>query len=219
MLTRAVPLDYLYAEFAARSVESHGACVEHFLARRQEIHQAQLRQKLKYDCSFRANAYNVGDPVWVFCRYVPQNGSPKLMKDWSGRHKFVHVRLDGWVYILDSGQKVHSRQLKTHHGGPRELVALPAGSGEMVVVMDPEAERSAEEILDDCSQPSYREKEPLSEDLNVSLRSSRRHWMARGCALECELEAVVSTISSLTIPLPTQTRAGALWRRAVRCTR
>ena len=54
--------------------------MEHILARQQEIHdlvrrnthQAQQRQKLKYDRAIRANAYNVGDPVWVFCRYVPQ---------------------------------------------------------------------------------------------------------------------------------------------------
>ena len=71
MLTRgtekAIPLTYLYPEFAARSFESHGAYVEHILARQQEIHdlvrrnthQAQQRQKLKYDRAIRANAYNV----------------------------------------------------------------------------------------------------------------------------------------------------------------
>ena len=78
MLTRgtkkAIPLIYLYPEFAARSFELHGAYVDHILARQQEIHdvvrrnthQAQPRQKLKYDCAICANAYNVGDPVWVF---------------------------------------------------------------------------------------------------------------------------------------------------------
>ena len=189
MLTRgtekAIPLTFLYPEFAARSFESHGAYVEHILARQQEIHdlvrrnkhQAQLRQKLKYGRAIRANAYKVGDPVWVFCRYVPQKGSPKLMKAWRGPHKVVHVLQDGRVYILDSGQKVHFERLKPHHGGPTEFVALPAGSGEVVVVMDPEPEHSAEEILDDCSQPSYREEEPLSEASNVSLPSGRRHWM------------------------------------------
>ena len=189
MLTRgtekAIPLTYLYPEFPSRSFESHGAYVEHILARQQEIHdlvrrntqQAQQRQKLKYDRAIRANAYNVGDPVWVFCRYVPQKGSPKLMRDWRGPHKVVHVLQDGRVYILDSGQKVHFEQLKPHHGGPTEFVALPSGSGEVVVVMDPEPEHSAEEIRDDCSQPSYREEEPLSEASDVSLTSRRRHWM------------------------------------------
>ena len=92
MLTRgnekAIPLTYLYPEFTASSFESHGAYVEQIFARQQEIHdllrrnthQAQLRQKLKYDSAIRANAYNVGDPVWVFCSYVPQKGSPKLLK-------------------------------------------------------------------------------------------------------------------------------------------
>ena len=144
---------------------------------RRNTHQAQLCQKLKYDRAIRANAYNVGDPVRVFCRYAPRKGSPKLMKAWRGPHKVVHVLQDGRVCILDSGQKVHFERLKPHHDGPTEFVALPAGSGEVVVVMDPEPEHSAEEILDNCSQPSYREEEPLSEASNVSLPSRRRHWM------------------------------------------
>ena len=99
------------------------------------------------------------------------------MRAWQGPHKVVHVLQDGCVYILDSGQKVHFERLKPHHGGPTEFVALPSGSGEVVVVMDPEPEHSAEEIRDDCSQPSYREEEPLSEASDVSLPSRRRHWM------------------------------------------
>ena len=43
--------------------------------------------------------------------------------------------------------------------------------------MDPEPERSAEEIIDYCSQPSYREEEPESEASNVCLPSRRRHWL------------------------------------------
>ena len=43
--------------------------------------------------------------------------------------------------------------------------------------MDLEPEHSAEEILDDCSQPSYLEEELLSEASDVSLPSRRRHWM------------------------------------------
>ena len=113
----------------------------------------------------------------MFCRYVPQKGSPKLLKVRRGPHKVVHVPQDGCVYILDSGKKVHFERLKPHHDGPTEFVALPAGSGEVVVVMDPEPEHSAEAILDDCSQPSYHEKEPLSEPSNVSLQSRRRNWM------------------------------------------
>ena len=68
-------------------------------------------------------------------------------------------------------------RLKPHLSGPTEFVVLPAWSGEVIVVIDPETERSAEEILDDCSQPSYREEELLSEASHVSLPSKRRHWM------------------------------------------
>ena len=72
---------------------------------------------------------------------------------------------------------MHFERLTPHHGGPTEFAALPAGSGEVVVVLDPDPERSAEEILEDCSQTSYREEEPLSEESNVSLLLVRRHWM------------------------------------------
>ena len=77
--------------------------------------------------------------------------------------QIVHVLQDGRVYLLNSGQKVHFERLKPHHGGPTEFVALPAGSAGVVIVMDTKPERSAEEILDNCSQHSYREEEPLSE--------------------------------------------------------
>ena len=68
MLTRgtekAIPLTYLYPEFASRSFPTHDAYVDHVLARLQEIHdlvrrnthQAQLRQKLKYDRAIQAKA-------------------------------------------------------------------------------------------------------------------------------------------------------------------
>ena len=97
MLTRgmqkAIPLTFLYPEFATQSFESHEAYVEHVIVRQREIHdlvrrnthQAQQRQKLKYDCAIQAKAYEVGGPV--FCRYIPQKGSPKLMRAWRGPHE------------------------------------------------------------------------------------------------------------------------------------
>ena len=144
MLTRgvekAIPLTFLYPEFAAKSFESHEAYVDHVLARQQEIHdlvrrnthQAQLRQKLKYDRAIQARAYQVGELVWVFCRYVPQKGSPKLMRAWRGPHKVVQVFQDGRVYVLDTGQKVHFERLKPHHSGPLELATAHSDSGEVV---------------------------------------------------------------------------------------
>ena len=189
MLTRgmekAIPLTFLYPEFATQSFESHEAYVEHVLARQQEIHdlvrrnthQAQQRQKLKYDRAIRAKAYEVGEPVWVFCRYIPQKGSPKLMRAWRGPHKVARVLQEGRVYILDTGQKVHFERLKPHYGGPTEWAAIPAHNGEVAIIMDPDPEQSHEDIRDDASQPSYRAEEPLSEASNVSLPSRQRHWM------------------------------------------
>ena len=189
MLTRGVekviPLTFLYPEFASKSFETHEAYVDHVLARQQEIHdlvrrnthQAQLRQKLKYDRAIQARAYQPGELVWIFCRYVPQKGSPKLMRAWRGPHKIVQVFQDGRVYVLDTGQKVHFERLKQHNSGPLELAAAHADSGEVVVLIDPDSERSVDVVDDDKSLPSYKSEQLLSEASDVSLPSRRRHWM------------------------------------------
>ena len=189
MLTRgvekAIPLTFLYPEFAAKSFETHEAYVDHVLARQQEIHdlvrrnthQAQLRQKLKYDRAIQARAYQTGELVWVFCRYVPQKSSPKLMRAWRGPHKVVQVFQDGRVYVLDTGQKVHFERLRPHHSGPLELAAAHADSGEVVVLMKTEPERSVDVVDDDKSLPSYKSEQLLSEASDVYLPSRRRHWM------------------------------------------
>ena len=158
---KAIPLTYLYPEFATQSFPTHDAYVDHVLARQQEIqdlvrsntHQAQLRQKLKYDRAIRAKAYAKGDLVWVFCRYVPQKGSPKLLRAWRGPHRVLHTLQDGGVYILDTGQKVHFERHKPHNSGPLEFVATPLDTGDIAVVMDPEPEHSIEPINDDSSKP------------------------------------------------------------------
>ena len=167
MLTRgtekAIPLTYLNPEFASRSFPTHDAYLDHVLARLQEIldlvrrnmHQAQLRQKLKYDRAIQAKAYKPGDFVWVFCRYGPQKGSLKLMRAWRGPHRIFHTLQDGRVYILDTGQKVHFERLKPHNSGPLEFAATPLDACDIAVVMDPEPERSMEPIDEDCSKPSY----------------------------------------------------------------
>ena len=162
------------------------------LARQQEIHdllrrnthQAQLRQKLKYYRAIRAEAYAKGALVWVFCRYVPQKCSPKLMRHWRGPRRVVHTLQDGRVYILDTGQKVHFERLKPHNSGPLEFVATPLDTGDVrmwlwtgAVDMDPEPEHSIEPINDDCSKFSYKSKQLLSEASNASLPSRQRHWM------------------------------------------
>ena len=153
------------------------------LARQQQIHdlvrrnthQAQLRQKLKYDRAIRAEAYTKRDLVWDFCRYVPQKGSPELMRAWRCPHRLVHTLQDGRIYILDTGLKVHFERVKPHSIGPMEFAANPLDTGD--IVMDPEPEHSVEPIYDDCSKPSYNNEQLLSEASNVSLPSRQRHWM------------------------------------------
>ena len=88
MLTRgvekAIPLTFLYPEFAAKSFDTHEAYVDHVLARQEEIHdlvrrnthQAQLRQKLKYDRAIQARAYQPGELVWVFAATCRKKALP-----------------------------------------------------------------------------------------------------------------------------------------------
>ena len=75
------------------------------------------------------------------------------------------------------GPKVHFERLKPHHSGPLELAAAPADSGEVVVLMDPEPERSVDVVDDDKSLPSCKSKQLLSEASDASLPSRKRHWM------------------------------------------
>ena len=147
----------------------------HDLVRR-NTHQSHLRQKLKYDRVIRAKAYQAGELVWVFCRYVRQKGSRKLIRaSASVVGRVVHVLQDGHVYILDTCQKVHFVRLKPHQGGSVEFVTKPLEAGEIVVVVETQPERFFETINDDISEPSYRSEQVLSEASKESLPSRKRH--------------------------------------------
>ena len=216
MLTRGtIPLTYLYPEFATQSFTTLDAYADHVLARQQEIHdlvrrnthQAQLRQKLKYDRAIRAKAYAKGDLVWVFCRHVPEKGSPKVMRAWRGPHRVVHTLQDGRVYILDTGQKVHFERLKPHNSDPLEFVATPLDTGDVAVVMDPEPEHSIEPINDDCSKLSYKSEQLLSEASNASLPSRQRHWMDTRLRTKLRAGGTRQHYQQFgNTPLPTQTK-------------
>ena len=85
---KSIPLSFIYPEFAGREFESKEEFVEHLLARQQEIHelvrrnthQAQVRQKQKFDRHLKAKAHAVGDAVWVFCHIIPKGGTRKLLR-------------------------------------------------------------------------------------------------------------------------------------------
>ena len=72
---KSIRLSFLNLEFAARRFDSKKEVVEQLLARQQEFHepvrrnthQAQLRQKQKFDKHLKAKAHSVGNAVWVFC--------------------------------------------------------------------------------------------------------------------------------------------------------
>ena len=99
------------------------------------------------------------------------------MRAWRGPHKVVQVFQEGRVCVLDTGQKVHFERLKPHHSGPLELAAAQADSGEIVVLVDPDPERSIDVVDDDKSQPSYKTEQLLSEASDVSLPLRKHHWM------------------------------------------
>ena len=75
---KKVSLLFIYFEFAARCFESEEEFVEHLSARQQAIlelvgrntHQAQLRQKQKFDKHLKAKTHAVGHVVWVFCDVI-----------------------------------------------------------------------------------------------------------------------------------------------------
>ena len=74
-------------------------------------------------------------------------------------------------------KRFFSSASKPRHSGLLELAAAHADSGEVVVLMDPEPERSVNVVDDDKSLPSYKSEQLLSEASDVSLPSRRRHWM------------------------------------------
>ena len=112
---KSTPLSFNSPEFAVRGFDSREEFVEYLLARQQNIHelvrrnthQAQLRQKLIFDCHLKAKAHAVGDAVWVFCHIIPKGGTRKLIRLWRGPHKVTGVLQDGRLYVLDTGQRVH----------------------------------------------------------------------------------------------------------------
>ena len=162
---KSIPLSFIYPEFAARGFDSKEEFVEHLLARQQEIHelvrrnthQAQLRQKLKFDRHLKAKAHAVGEAVWVFCHIIPKGGTRKLIRAWRGPHKVTDVLQDGRLYVLDTGQKVHYERLKKHVPAPWDWAAhQPFGPDQNVaIIADPYVEESNEEIASDISQDSF----------------------------------------------------------------
>ena len=162
---KSIPLSFIYPEFAAREFESKEEFVEHLLARKQEIHelvrrnthQAQVRQKQKFDRHLKAKAHAVGDAVWVFCHIILKGGTRKLLRAWRGPHKVTDVLQDGRLYVLDTGQKVHFERLKKHVPAPWDWAAhQPFGLDQNVaIVADPYVEESNEEITSDISRDSF----------------------------------------------------------------
>ena len=162
---KSIPLSFIYPEFAAREFESKEEFVEHLLARQQEIHelvrrnthQAQIRQKQKFDRHLKAKAHAVGDAVWVFCHIIPKGGTRKLLRAWRGPHKVTDVLQDGRLYVLDTGQKVHFERLKKHVPAPWDWAAhQPFGLDQNVaIIADPYVEESNEEITSDISRDSF----------------------------------------------------------------
>ena len=162
---KSIALSFIYPEIAAREFESKEEFVEHLLARQQEIHQlvrrnthqAQVRQKQKFDRHLKAKAHAMGDAVWVFCKIIPKGGTRKLLRAWRGPHKVTDVLQDGRLYVLDTCQKVHFERLKKHVPAPWDWAThQPFGLDQNVaIIADPYEEESNEEITSDVSRDSF----------------------------------------------------------------
>ena len=162
---KSIPLSFIYPEFAAREFESKEDFVEHILARQQKLHelvrrnthQAQVRQKQKFDRHLKAKVHTVGDSVCVFCHIIPKGGTHKLLGAWRVPHKVTDVLQDGRLYVLDTGQKVHFERLKKHVHAPWDWAAHQHfGLDQNVAnIADPYVEESNEEIISDISRDSF----------------------------------------------------------------
>ena len=139
---------------------------------------------------------------------MPQKGSPKLIRAWRGPHKVVQDFQEGRVYVLDTGQKVHFERLKPHHRGPLELATAQADSGEIVVLMDPDPERSIDVVDDDKSQPSYKTEQLLSEASDVSLPSRKHHWMDTRLRRTSDGKGLEFTLATVMPPVPSNIAFG-----------
>ena len=135
------------------------------MARQQEIHelvrrnthQAQLRQKLKFDRHLKSKAHAVGDAVWVFCHIIPKGSTRKLIRAWRGPHKVTDVLQDGLLYVLDTGQKVHYERLKKHVTAHWDWTThQPFGPDQNIaIIADPYVEESNEKLASDISRDSF----------------------------------------------------------------
>ena len=120
----------------------------------ENTHQAQLRQKLKFDCHLKAKVHAVGNAVWVFCHIIPKDGTRQLIRAWRGPHKVTDVLQAGRLYVLDTGQRVHYGRLKKHVPTPWNWAThQPFGLDQNVA--DPYVEESNEEITSDISRDSF----------------------------------------------------------------
>ena len=159
---QSILLSFMYPELEAREFESEEEFVEQLLASQQEIHelvgrntrQAQVRQKQKFDRHSKVKAHAVGYAFWVFCHMIPKGGTSELLRAWRGRHKVTDVLQDGRLYVVNTGQKVHSEGLKKHVPAPWDWAAhQPFGLDQhLAIIADPYMEESNEEITSDISR-------------------------------------------------------------------
>ena len=177
--------------------------MEHLLARQQEIHelvrrnthQAQIRQKQKFDKHLKAKAHAVGDAVWVFCHIIPKGGPRKLLRAWRGPHKVTDVLQDGRLYVLDTGQKVHFERLKKHVPAPWDWAAHQhfGLDQNVAIIADPYVEESNEEITSDILRDSFLpeqlpeasfEMEPTAPVPPSTIQTRTQSALERGKSLE-----------------------------------
>ena len=120
---KSLPLTFVYPEFEGKKT-SPKVYVRDVIRRQQELNdlsrrktqQAQARQRRRFDkTAAGANAYSVGDYVWVFQIVILPKGTKKLLKKWRGPFMITEVHQAARFYRLSTGRAAHYENIKPHN--------------------------------------------------------------------------------------------------------
>ena len=108
---------------------------------RRNTQQAPARQRKRFDKKAAgAEAYSVGDYVWVFQNVIPPKGTKRLLKKWRGPFMITEVHQEGRFYRLSTGRAAHYKNIKPYNPSTEDW-CIPADMEEGdYLMMDPACE-------------------------------------------------------------------------------
>ena len=145
---KSLPLIFFYPEYEGKKT-SPQVYVREVIRRQQELNdlcrrntqQAKARQRKRFDKKAAgAEAYSVGDYVWVFQNVIPMKGTKKLLKKWRGPFMITEVHQEVRFYRLSTGRATHYENIRPHNPST-ENWCIPADMEEGdYLMMDPVCE-------------------------------------------------------------------------------